>query len=195
MQVLQFPGIRRSDKPKILRDLTILLCLSLFTITIYAIYAWSIFFFGGSNPSNGPSCYRRRREEGFQGNSDLYGLGIRLGFYIQLATILFTNVRCPELGRELSAGFAVSSLALMIALLLVVYEHTCAFTAEVFILLAMLFGGGVIVIFPLGSMSPEIEHRSEKMPLELERPLERVHGFHAALEWYFGALGPVLAWF
>jgi hypothetical protein len=85
---------------------------------------------------------------GFSGNSDIYGLGIRLGLYLQW---LCSTLALASLRKEISSmaeAYIVFSLALFIALLVLTFQQACTFTAEVIIVLFLSFGGSMVVVLP-----------------------------------------------
>jgi len=76
-------------------------------------------------------------ECGFAGNSDIYGLGIRIGYYAQVLAIYLSNFFVLSEAKVLRASNALFLLALAIVTL--IYTHNAASTQaiEVFILLQM----------------------------------------------------------
>jgi hypothetical protein len=86
---------------------------------------------------------------GFVGNSDFYGLGIRLGVYMQWLASLIAYASLPGERRGLACGYAIFSFALAIALLILAFQKECTFEAEVIVVLFIFFGGVLNVLAPL----------------------------------------------
>ncbi|KAL2783314.1 hypothetical protein BJX66DRAFT_132214 [Aspergillus keveii] len=77
---------------------------------------------------------------GFSGNSDLYGLGIRLGVYLQwLSAVVATSLRLTD-SFVLFTTYSGFSFAIMVALLVLTAQRT-AHVLEIVIMLHMFFGG------------------------------------------------------
>ncbi|MCJ1265016.1 hypothetical protein MMC22_004891 [Lobaria immixta] len=72
--------------------------------------------------------------QGFEGNEDLYGLGIRVGIYLQWITSLVANNLLPESRKELQRVWLVFSLAVCIATMISSFAVTCVFGIEIEIL-------------------------------------------------------------
>ncbi|KAL3496157.1 hypothetical protein BJX62DRAFT_194197 [Aspergillus germanicus] len=77
---------------------------------------------------------------GFSGNPDLYGLGIRLGVYLQwLSAVIATSLRLTD-SFILFTTYSGFSFAIMVALLVLTAQRT-AHVLEIIIMLHMFFGG------------------------------------------------------
>ncbi|KAL3440386.1 hypothetical protein BJX65DRAFT_290602 [Aspergillus insuetus] len=77
---------------------------------------------------------------GFSGNSDLYGLGIRIGVYLQwLSAVVATSLRLTD-SFLLFTTYSGFSFAIMVALLVLTAQRT-AHVLEIIIMLHMFFGG------------------------------------------------------
>lgn len=83
--------------------------------------------------------------QGFEGNEDLYGLGIRVGIYLQWITSLVANNLLPESRKELQRVWLVFSLAVCIATMISSFAVTCVFGIEIEILYWMYWGGFMCV--------------------------------------------------
>jgi hypothetical protein len=81
----------------------------------------------------------------FTGNSDMYGLGIRVGFYVQwYSTILGAWIAPSEVpGMRLSNSFFVS--ATFLALIIQVAKDNLT-TADIYITLLLIFGGYLYLV-------------------------------------------------
>jgi hypothetical protein len=96
--------------------------------------------------------------QGFQGNSDLYGLGIRCGVYLQWASCLLANNFLSSTRQELQKVYMICSLAICLATVIISAAGSCVFAIEVEILYWMYWGGFVCVyasapcIIRLGSL-------------------------------------------
>lgn len=95
-------------------------------------------------------CASRVNEQcGFVGDPDFYGLGIRLGVYMQWLASWIANASLPGERRSLAGGYAIFSLSLAIALLILALGTSCTFDAEVIVILSIFFGGVFNVVAPL----------------------------------------------
>jgi hypothetical protein len=107
--------------------------------------------FAKKNHADPSLCANRVSERcGFIGNQDFYGLGIRLGLYIQWIASLFAYACLPEERRGLAGAYATFSFALSVALLILAFENQCTFDAEIIIILFIFFGGVFGAVSPLG---------------------------------------------
>lgn len=87
-------------------------------------------------------------ECGFVGNPDLYGLGIRIGIYLQWLSSFLINVFLPEEQRSSAAANIIFCTALSVALSILTFRRDCTYVVEVIIILLMIFGGFYIAVFP-----------------------------------------------
>ena len=83
--------------------------------------------------------------QGFQGDSDYYGIGIRGGLYLQWAGSLLANNFLPSSRTELQKVYLVFSLAICIATMVTTLSATCTFSIEIEILYWMYWGGYICV--------------------------------------------------
>jgi hypothetical protein len=77
---------------------------------------------------------------GFSGNSDLYGLGIRVGVYLQWLASQIAVYFHLEGSNDLSDAYFIFSIAIMIALFVLTFQDA-AYTLEIVIMAYMFFGG------------------------------------------------------
>ncbi|KAL9068089.1 MAG: hypothetical protein Q9161_006442 [Pseudevernia consocians] len=76
---------------------------------------------------------------GFTGNSDLYGIGIRLGYYTQALSVWFANYFVLSEAKVLRSVNLLFLLALFIALAWLSHQSQQTYAIEVFLLLRLLF--------------------------------------------------------
>jgi hypothetical protein len=79
--------------------------------------------------------------EGFEGNSDIYGLGIRVGIYLQWASCLLANHTLPNTRIDLAKDYLIFLIAIAVAVFVMSVQSTCNFALEIVILYYMFFGG------------------------------------------------------
>ena len=72
------------------------------------------------------------------GNSDFYGFGIRLGMNLQWTATIIAGILLPKEHRDLLGSYYAFGIALIVALLVLVFSHACVFTAEIIVLLYIL---------------------------------------------------------
>jgi len=77
---------------------------------------------------------------GFQGNSDVYGLGIRIGIYLQWASSLIANQTMMDGRRGLAQANLLFLLAICIAVMVMTFRDPCDFSIEIIIMYYMFFG-------------------------------------------------------
>jgi hypothetical protein len=90
----------------------------------------------------------RRETCGFDGNSDLYGLGIRLGVYFQWISAFMIHCLGLEGRDEIMEAYAVFLTALTIAIIVATAQSQPVYAVEVFILTYIIFGGAYAVLIP-----------------------------------------------
>lgn len=76
---------------------------------------------------------------GFTGNSDLYGIGIRLGYYTQALSVWFANYFVLSEAKVLRSVNLLFLVALFIALAWLSHQPQQTYAIEVFLLLRLLF--------------------------------------------------------
>jgi heme/copper-type cytochrome/quinol oxidase subunit 4 len=99
---------------------------------------------------------KRNDDCGFEGNSDLYGLGIRLGVYFQWASAQIIYGWYPEGRNELAESYLVFLFAITIAIIVITAQAEPTYAAEILILTYIIFGG----IFTVVSIGIRQRHRS-----------------------------------
>lgn len=81
---------------------------------------------------------------GFSGNSDLYGLGIRVGVYLQWISSQIAVFFRLEGSNDLSDGYLIFQLAMVIAILVLTSDGG-AHPVEIVVMLYMIWGGMLCV--------------------------------------------------
>ncbi|KAK4100408.1 hypothetical protein N658DRAFT_507921 [Parathielavia hyrcaniae] len=96
-----------------------------------------------------PSLRHRQRDEecGFAGNSDLYGLGICLGVYLQWISSLVVWAWYPEGSASLMQTYLIFLFAIMIVVLVSTLQDAPLFAGEIVVLTYIVFGGVYSMIF------------------------------------------------
>jgi hypothetical protein len=101
-----------------------------------------------------PSC-------GFEGNPDLYGLGIRMGVYFQWASALIIWRWYPEGRTELGGAYLVFLFALLIAMIVTTARLEPTHSAEILLLMYIIFGG-IFTVMTLGLRKSHLQ-KARKM--------------------------------
>lgn len=133
------------------------------TFTPVALLVWALVTYGQGNARDPGSCNGslsdedRRLSIGFTGNSDFYGLGIRIGIYLQWLASLIANPFLKNERATMAGGYLTFSLAFAIAMLLLTFQRECAFTAEVIVVLTIFWGGTILVMVPFVRLLVDIE--------------------------------------
>lgn len=86
---------------------------------------------------------------GFEGNSDIYGLGIRLGLYMQWLSAYFLRELFPESVTDLASVTFIFEFALFTAAVALTRENSETYSMEIMILVAMLMGDVWLVHVPI----------------------------------------------
>ncbi|MCJ1258828.1 hypothetical protein MMC24_006662 [Lignoscripta atroalba] len=112
---------------------------------------------------------------GFSGNSDVYGLGIRVGYYTQALAASFSNF---FLLREANALRAVNNLflfALVIVALIYAFHATETYAVEAFLLLQ------IALCVALGSISESTRYSTRYIKANKERVLAKTFIINAVI--------------
>jgi hypothetical protein len=114
-----------------------------FTSLISAIVALQFPYGTIADPLATVSSFYQKRDDacGFSGNSDLYGLGIRLGVYFQWTSALIIYVWYPEGRKDLAEAYLSFLFALIVAVLVITGRADPTYAAEILILTYIIFGG------------------------------------------------------
>jgi len=86
---------------------------------------------------------------GFEGNPDLYGLGIRMGVYFQWVSALVIWRWWPQGRTELGGAYLVFLFALLVAMIVKTAQVDPTYSAEILILMYIIFGG-VFTVMMIG---------------------------------------------
>lgn len=121
---------------------------TILTFSPIALLTWALVTYAQEAAKGDDVCQERRLPQGFVGNSDFYGLGIRLGIYLQWVASLIANPLLKSERSNMAGAYLTFSLALAIAILLLTFQRDCAFTAEVIIVLNIFWGGTFLVMVP-----------------------------------------------
>ena len=112
-------------------------------------------FFDPSNLQSDPWIYDGRVyvmrsdstlcDSGFVGNSDIYGLGVRSGLYIQWVSSLLANHLLREESTALMRSYLIFHIALCITVAVLTFQKTCTFAIEIVLLYYLVYGGFICV--------------------------------------------------
>jgi hypothetical protein len=140
---------------------SVILYLKYSSVLVFSFCCWSAFSFWFEGPSyktylppfgqplKPPEkflhCASRINGRGFTRNPDFYGLGIRIGVYLQWITSLTANILLPRERGYVAATYVLFSMSALVALPLLVFGEASAFTAEIIVILNILWGGTWLV--------------------------------------------------
>ena len=83
--------------------------------------------------------------QGFEGNNDLYGLGLRTSLYVQWLSSFLANNFLPGTRQNLQIAYLIFSLAICLATIISSFIQACVFSIEIEIMYWMYWGGYVCV--------------------------------------------------
>jgi hypothetical protein len=92
---------------------------------------------------------QRDEECGFAGNPDLYGLGIRLGVYLQWISSLVVWAWYPDGSANLMQTYLVFLFAIMIVVLVSTVKDTPIWAVEIVVLTYIVFGGVYSMVYQI----------------------------------------------
>lgn len=150
----------REKSTAIIITLLIVYSIGFIVMAGFSIVLWTLVAFAQDNPSGGGDCLFREAGNGFSGNSDFYGFGIRLGIYFQWWASLIANVFKLEDRGSMYAGYLVFSIALIVALLMLTFQHACTFTAEIIVILFIHWGGFIGLLYSSDAASTRYDRFS-----------------------------------
>lgn len=136
---------------------------TILTFTPVTLLTWALITYAQGTAKDPNACIDpvsgkdRNLPKGFIGNSDFYGLGIRLGIYLQWLASLIANTLLKSERASMAGAYLTFSLALAIAVLLLAFQHECAFTAEIIIVLNIFWGGTALVMVPFVRLLADIK--------------------------------------
>lgn len=123
---------------------------------------------------------------GFQGNTNLYGLGTRSGLYLQWMTALLSNNLVQPSREELQKVYLIISMAICVATIVSSFTVSCTFGIEIEILHWMYWGGWLIV-FSSSPSSVRLGSVAKWLKLDwiflIEYVTHTIMNYHAV--WFF----------
>ena len=125
------------------------------------LLVWALVHFAENNHQYKSDCSGRLGVNGFAGNADFYGLGIRLGVYLQWIAQFLANCFLSAEWKSILGASIVFALALTVAVLLLTFEHKCTFTAEIIVILFIFWGGFIVSYYG----SPIMDHTAQRIHL------------------------------
>ena len=84
-------------------------------------------------------------DQGFEGNNDLYGSGIRISLYLQWLSSFLANNFLPGTRQELQKPYLIFSMAICLVTIITSFAKACFFSIEIEIMYWMYWGGYVCV--------------------------------------------------
>ena len=120
-------------------------------LAIFGVIIWALVRYGEKSPTAVDiSCNSRFGDPvGFEGDADFYGLGIRLGVYLQWLTNLITVGYLEKERLHALTTYHIFSISITVALFVKIFASACTFSAEIFIVLVLFWGGYSIVQIPM----------------------------------------------
>ena len=129
-------------------------------LTGFALFVWALVHFAEDNHQYNSGCSERMSGIGFVGNADFYGLGIRLGVYLQWIAQFLANCFLSAEWKTILGASIAFALALTIAVLLLTFEHECTFTAEIIVIIYIFWGGLIVSYYG----SPILDNMGKPIP-------------------------------
>lgn len=167
----------------------------------FSLLLWALIRHGQLAPNkiNHVCANRTQQTIGFIGDSDFYGLGIRLGVYLQWRSSLVTNFFTPTEREAVITTYTIFSISLTIAILVRVFDQQCTFAVEMFVVLTMFWGGLNVVLVPM-LRAVSLDQLVRNVPNELdERSVLGRFKVPKSLRWSSGLLNflmsPIAVWF
>lgn len=123
-----------------------------FLLATFATIIWALIRHGERSKSTlDAACQNRLKDTlvGFDGDSDFYGFGIRLGIYLQWLTVLITTGYLEEDRQYVFMTYQIFSISITVALLVKIFTSACTFSVEIFTVLVLFWGGYNIVQTPM----------------------------------------------
>ena len=127
--------------------------------------------------------------QGFIGNSDLYGLGSRVSLYLQWLTALLVNNFVPRIRHEFRKVYLAYSLGLCIATFVFTFSTDCTFAVEIEILY-WAYWGGYLCIFVTSPSYTRLGSEVKWIGLDwitgINYFLHILMFYHSTFFWYYG---------
>ena len=113
------------------------------------------------------ACEYRLTSKGIIGNQDYYGLGIRLGIYLQWTSSLIAHAQ-PKERLNVALPYAAFTVALLVAQAMLTFQHECVFSVEVIVVLYFLWAGLYVSFdYLLDNPASRLRRFSSLIPLYL----------------------------
>lgn len=142
--------VRRSKARSILPAIWVLLRAAFFIATFTVVILLLIRHAERPQSVANAACTSRFQDlAGFEGDPDFYGLGIGLGIYLQWLTILITNGYLESDRQYVLMTYHIFSISISVALIVKIFASACTFSAEVFTVLVLFWGGFNTVQIPM----------------------------------------------
>jgi len=128
-------------------------------LAVFAVIVWALVRHGERSPTavDAASGSRFGHPVGFEGDPDFYGLGIRLGVYFQWLTDIITTGYLGEERRNVLITYHIFSISITVALFVKIFASACIFSAEIFVVLVLFWGGYNIVQIPMMKVMEQTE--------------------------------------
>lgn len=167
-------------------------------LATFANITWLLVRHGQRSQSALDAACKSRSEEpdGFAGDPEFYGLGIRLGVYFQWLTDLITMGYLEEERQYALMTYHIFSISITVALFVKVFTSPCTFSAEIFLVLVLFWGGYNIVQIPMmQAMSLNKIHQLRKEdPARFETP-RSVRKLRWSIQLLNFIMYPITIWF
>ena len=169
-------------------------------LLIFSFLTWTLVRYGERTHDEVEVICKDRAQQavGFQGDPDFYGLGIRIGLYLQWMSALVTNWFTPAERRAVITAYIVFSISITAAILVKIFSRKCTFVAEMFVVLTMFWGGLNVVLLPLlhaaffeGLVTASNETTMRKLSLR-NRDFEGLKWSMSLLNYF---MSPITIWF
>ena len=140
----------RAKSPRTIFKPTLNTAVPSILVVAFILIIWAAVRYGEQTPnSDNVLCEPRAQEVGFIGDPDFYGLGIRLGLYLQWIAYLITAASLPKERRGVMVSYVIFNLSITVAIMVKVFSRECTLTVELFVVLVLFWGGINVVHIPL----------------------------------------------
>ena len=126
---------------------------------------------------------RTHRDCGFKGNSDIYGIGIRIGYYTQTLSTWFANYFVLSEAKSLRPTNLLFFLAVFVGLIWLSHQSPNTFAIEAFLLLQLLFATWYTGILNRGRFSKKYWRFSPMRSVISSVTMMAVLGYNAWFWW------------
>ena len=128
------------------------------------------------NPQQPPIC-------GFKGNNDIYGIGIRIGYYTQAISVWFANYFVLSEAKNLRPTNLLFLFAMFIGLIWLSHQESEAYAIEAFLLLQLLFATWYIGVLNRGRFSKKYWRFSPMRSVISSATMLTILGYNAWFWW------------